>query len=1276
MKKPILSSLFPVAMLALASGLTVAHAETFPFAPAAAIPDGNAAGLTDSRTPATAINVITGLTLSLSIAGYPGGGYNGDLYAYVKHETPGGNGFTVLLNRVGTTALDQFGYADSGFNVTFSAAAANGDIHIYQTSPAYPGALNVNGALTGTWQPDARNVDPNTLNPGSVTDASPRTALLSSFNGLSAKGDWTLFVASLVSAGETMTLNSWSLDISGISGPFYWKGQTDGSWKTLGVGFSNWAADQAGTPLLALPLATDDVIFSANGAANQNTTLGQNFTIKSLTINDTVPVTINSGAGGPFTLTLSGAAGTGITVNTGADLTIGANVTLAGASDTIAVNGTGVAAISGILGGTNGVIKTGSGKLTLSSGANTYTGVTTISGGTLSIGMVANGGNVSDLGQSSAAATNLVFDGGVLQYTGATATSDRAFTINDGKLATFDVTLAGTNLTLAGATGAATTGALDKIGAGTLTLNGVNTYTGATTVNGGTLQVSGGGTITQTSSLTVDTGGTLKVDGTIASSVTATGNTIVGNSGTGTLNIQNGGTVTDVVGIIGALVGSTGTATVTGAGSTWSNSGALTVGYNGTGTLNIQNGGMVTDQVGNIGINSGSTGTVTVSGTGSTWSSSFDFAVGGSGTGTLNIQNGAVVNGGLSLESSSLFASSSGTLNIGGATANAGTAGTLNGGVVGVGPRANLNFNQTDTTTFAPQITGSVKVNQNGSGTSIVTGANTYTGGTTLNAGTLAAGNAKAFGSGNLTLNGGTLRTTGPLSVDIGAGNILFSGGTYLANVGGTVPGVNHDQLKTTGTANIGGGTLALVQQGGYLLLPGDKVKLLLAAGGVAGGSATGTPLPAAKVTGLSAFSASPLLVPVVNLYTDSVILEAMQGSFTAILGLTPNQQAVAAALDSVAARLGSKTGLLAEFNFLDTQPLSTLPGNLDKIAPDELTALFSNAVALANVQSANLQRRFADLQSGSPATTASGLAAAGSGPSFSGAFAGPKGKPSKEAAPVNDDRWGAFLTGSGEFTRVGSTTNAAGFHFETAGVTGGLDYRVNDHFAIGLDFGYVGTTASLVNGGSMDTDGGRLGIYATYFNKNFHVDAAVNGGLNSYKTKRVTPNNTVATGSPSGSEINILLSTGYDWKIGKLTVGPTASYQYTNVRLDGFTEAGAFLPLAIAGQTTESSRTSFGVHATYDLQVGKVIVRPEARLSWQHEFGATTSSITSRFANVGGNPFTVSGPKIGRDSLLVGAGASVQWSPRVATYVYYDGEIGRSNYNSHSVSAGFRIQF
>jgi outer membrane autotransporter protein len=81
-------------------------------------------------------------------------------------------------------------------------------------------------------------------------------------------------------------------------------------------------------------------------------------------------------------------------------------------------------------------------------------------------------------------------------------------------------------------------------------------------------------------------------------------------------------------------------------------------------------------------------------------------------------------------------------------------------------------------------------------------------------------------------------------------------------------------------------------------------------------------------------------------------------------------------------------------------------------------------------------------------------------------------------------------------------------------------------------------------------------------------------------------------------------------------------------------------------------------------------------RAAWQHEYGNTTYSLTSNFATLGGNAFTAYGPTVGRDSLLVGAGFTIQWSPRFSTYAFYDGELLRTNYRSHNISAGFRYRF
>jgi hypothetical protein len=53
-----------------------------------------------------------------------------------------------------------------------------------------------------------------------------------------------------------------------------------------------------------------------------------------------------------------------------------------------------------------------------------------------------------------------------------------------------------------------------------------------------------------------------------------------------------------------------------------------------------------------------------------------------------------------------------------------------------------------------------------------------------------------------------------------------------------------------------------------------------------------------------------------------------------------------------------------------------------------------------------------------------------------------------------------------------------------------------------------------------------------------------------------------------------------------------------------------------------------------------------------------------------------VNGPKLGRDSLLLGAGFAIQCSERCSTYFYYDGELARTNYESNAVTGGIRLSF
>ena len=169
------------------------------------IPDNSPLGLSDPRDVATPFTMILKVSISLTISG----DFNGDLYVQVTH----GSGFSVLLNRVGRTALNEFGYGDSGMDITLSDDAAAGEVHVYRTTLFGNENTPVAGMLTGVWAPDARITDPDA---GLNTDS--RSATLSSFNGLDPNGTWTLFVADASGGGQS-TLKSWSVNAEVVPEP-------------------------------------------------------------------------------------------------------------------------------------------------------------------------------------------------------------------------------------------------------------------------------------------------------------------------------------------------------------------------------------------------------------------------------------------------------------------------------------------------------------------------------------------------------------------------------------------------------------------------------------------------------------------------------------------------------------------------------------------------------------------------------------------------------------------------------------------------------------------------------------------------------------------------------------------------------------------------------------------------------------------------------------------------------------------------------------------------
>ncbi|MEP4077366.1 beta strand repeat-containing protein [Haloferula sp.] len=241
----------------------------------------------------------------------------------------------------------------------------------------------------------------------------------------------------------------------------------------------------------------------------------------------------------------------------------------------------------------------------------------------------------------------------------------------------------------------------------------------------------------------------------------------VGYYGPGWLDVETAGRVTSESGSVGRDT-FMGTANVNGANSSWTMDSTLTIGtqYPGSGTLNITDGGQVTNSIGRTGISRNFTSIVNVRGHNSTWNNRDSLTMGQEGRCELTISDGGVVSVGAGGSGTVQIGTSDygvGLLNIGdyGGDTTAGTlsAARVNGGDGGF----TLNFNQSDETNFSSNLTGRLNINHYGNGTTILSGTNTFTGFVNVNAGTLHFPNTAAKPPSNININDG-----GAMGVNLG----------------------------------------------------------------------------------------------------------------------------------------------------------------------------------------------------------------------------------------------------------------------------------------------------------------------------------------------------------------------------------------------------------------------------------------------------------------------------------------------------------------------------
>ena len=360
--------------------------------------------------------------------------------------------------------------------------------------------------------------------------------------------------------------------------------------------------------------------------------------------------------------------------------------------------------------------------------------------------------------------------------------------------------------------------------------------------------------------------------------------------------------------------------------------------------------------------------------------------------------------------------------------------------------------------------------------------------------------------------------------------------------------------------------------------------------------------------------------------------------------------------------------------------PIEQLPGALLLLSPADLAAIFTGGFAVLDVPRNNIEQRLFDLRQGASGFNDSRSSVTAPAPYDGKEMMSSDGKEvmsssaqtASTSAPI-DQRWGFFISGTGEVVDVENTSAARGSDLDTFGMTVGADYRVSDRFVLGAALSYSNFDADLNLDGSLESNGAQAHVYGTYYTGGFYVNGIVGGGFSSIDTRRLTVGG-FAEGETDTASFSASIGVGYDFKFGAFSIGPLAALRYGRIALDDFAEQGPLGAMYIDGQSQESLKSALGLQMSYAAQLGRITLTPFARAQWEHEYKISTPSICAGF--IPGDQFTVYGPHIGRDALLLDVGASAQITPRFGIFSYYSGELARRNYNVHSITGGVRLSF
>jgi len=584
---------------------------------------------------------------------------------------------------------------------------------------------------------------------------------------------------------------------------------------------------------------------------------------------------------------------------------------------------------------------------------------------------------------------------------------------------------------------------------------------------------------------------------------------------------------------------------------------------------------------------------------------------------------------------------------------------------------------------------GSGGITLNGPGTLVLSAVDTYTGPTTVTAGTLGVTGSIA-NSITTVSNGGTVAGSGTLgglvaqaggTVAPGAlapfttlnvtGNASFAAGSiFLVNINGAG---QNDKLLVTGTATLTGGTVQVLAGTG--ITAASRFTLLTASGGVTGAFAQ-----------VTASTNLAFLTPVLSEDANDVFLSFLlpggappPPAFPSVAA-TPGQKATAAAVQA----LGS--GPL--FNAVIGQSAAGARQAFDALSGE----IHATAVSAAFEDDRLPREAILDRLSQPLATPLLGVAS-----TMTAAYASDlptrKGQP---VAPIEVrmyqprlfDLWGQ---GFGDWGRGKGDGNAASFDRSIGGFIIGGDVSAigfaGSEWRLGAAGGYTNDTVHVDQRlSSADFENVFGAIYAGASYGAVHVRAGAIYGSNSLSTSRsvVFPGFFDAESSNSGGttaqgfgeagyRLNLPGVSFGSFSVSHATLEPFVGAAAINIHLNGFNEIGGPAALTGLARNFDLATSTLGLRLQSNIDA-PVPLTAHALLGWRRAYGDVVPSVVLAFQNAS-QSFSVSGVPIDRNALLVEAGLDYAVTSAAKLGIWYSGQYGERGFDN-AVKAQLDVSF